>query len=204
MIWIKLGIILSGFAYAGLLPYLVKKSIQHIGIDLGKQTLSFLSNKEIYGKKYLKGYKQLLFLTAILQYTFFWLLSNHYHLGEHELLMQYMDYSFAFITLLAFVPHNIQPYSLRRLGPSLQRILHNLLAAVVFLLIPALIIVFQVAILPEFRLLGISGLVVVGVVMAVTYVSVIFKGVNGLTELMFINGISIWSIYVTIMTLLFY
>ncbi|MGV8093190.1 MAG: hypothetical protein AB2L24_15130 [Mangrovibacterium sp.] len=200
MIWIKFGILLTGFLYAGLLPYTIKKALQHVIFDLSKQTLSFFSNKHLYSEKYNKGYKRLLFLSAILTYCFFWLLSQFYDLGEHEQFMKYIDYSFAILTLLAFVPHNMFPYNIKNPVTSLQRFVHNLLALNVFLLLPALIITFQVAIMQELRFLGISGLLIIVGVLLTTIFSVIKNGINGVTEILFINGISIWSIYVTILT----
>ena len=199
---IKLGIVLVGFAYAGVLPFTVKRSIQHINFDLEKYTLSFLSNKNLYDKTYVKGYKRLLFATAILNYLFFWLLSLFYDLGENERFIQQIDYSFAFLTLLAFVPHNISPYSFRNLAASLQRLLHNLLAIIVFITLPVLVILFQVAVLPNQHFLGISGLIVIGSVVLVIFISIIKNGINGVTEMLFINGISIWSIFISILTLI--
>jgi hypothetical protein len=200
MIWIKLGILLIGFTYAGLLPFSVKRSIQHLNFDLKKYTLSFLSNKNLYDKKYVSGYKRLLFATAILNYSFFWLLSKFYDLGENETFMRQIDYSFAFLTLLAFVPHNIYPYSFKNLGATCQRLLHNLLAIIVFLTLPVLIIMFQAVILPDIRFLGVSGLLLIGAVVLITGGSLVYNGINGITEILFINGISVWSIYVTINT----
>lgn len=197
---IKLGILLVGFTYAGVLPYAVKRSIQHIDFDLKKYTLSFLSNKNLYGKNYVRGYKQLLFATAILNYLFFWLLSLFYDLGENERYMRQIDYSFAVLALLAFVPHNIYPFRWENLKTNLQRIIHNLLAVIVFLSLPTLVILFQTTIFPDLWFLGISGLLIIGGTIVVTGVSVIKNGVNGITEMLFINGISIWSIFVTIMT----
>jgi hypothetical protein len=202
MIWIKLGILLTGFLFAGLLPYSVKKALRHIDFDLNRQTLSFLSNRKLYGKQYQRGYSRLLFASAILIYAFFWLLSKFYDLGEYEKLMRYIDYSFAFLTLLAFVPHNIKPYSIHNFGYSLQRLTHNFLAICVFLALPGLIIVFQYQILPEIRFLGISGMAIILFVILSTLWSVIANGVNGVTEIIFINGISVWSIYVTVITFL--
>src|SRR5690606_38810341 len=143
MILTKLGILLIGFIQAGLLPHFVQKALTHVSLDLNNQTLSFLSNKDLYGERIVKGYKRLLFTTAILTYVFFWFLTEHYDLGEYDKLMQYIDLGFASLVLLAFVPHNLKPYSFRSLAPSLQRILHNLLSVVVFLTLPALIITFQ-------------------------------------------------------------
>ncbi|MFA6334222.1 MAG: hypothetical protein WCX48_01535 [Bacteroidales bacterium] len=202
MIWIKLGIILTGFIYAGILPYVTKKTIQHIDIDLSTQTLSFLSNKNLYGKKYVKGYKRLLFATAILVYIFFWLLTEFYDLGKYELLMRYIDYSAALLTLLAFIPHNIQPYSLKHLKMTIQRLMHNLLAVVVFLVLPTLIVIFQITVLPKEQFLGVLGLIIIGITVLLTIFSIIKNGITGFTEIIFINGISVWSIVVTIITFL--
>ena len=132
MILIKLGILLIGFVNAGLMPYSIRKALAHVNFDLKNQTLSFFSNKDLYGDKFVKGYKWLLFTTAILTYAFFWLLTQYYELGEYERLMRYIDLGFASLALLAFVPHNLQPYSLKNLAPLLQRFLHNLLAVLVF------------------------------------------------------------------------
>ena len=199
---IKLGILLVGFTYAGVLPYAVKRSIQHINFDLKKYTLSFLSNKNLYGKKYVRAYKRLLFATAILNYLFFWLLSLYYDLGEYERFMRQIDYSFAVLALLAFVPHNIYPFRLENLKTNLQRVTHNLLAVIVFLSLPTLVILFQTAILSERWFLGVTGLVIIGGNILVTGISVIKNGVNGITEMLFINGISIWSIFVTAISLI--
>ncbi len=202
MIWIKLGILLIGFTQAGLLPHFIKKALAHVNIDLKNQTLSFLSNKTLYGEKFVKAYKWLLFVTALLTYGFFWLLNEYYDLGDYHKLIRYIDIGFASLALLAFVPHNINPYSLKSLPKSLERILHNLLAVVVFLSLPALIITFQVAILPELKFLGISGLVLIGGTVLSVAFSMLKNGINGVSELLFINGISLWTVFVTMVTFL--
>lgn len=202
MILIKLGILLIGFVNAGLLPYSIRKALEHVNLDIKNQTLSFFSNKSLYSTRIVKGYKWLLFATAILTYTFFWLLTKYYDLGEFEKLLQYIDLGFASLVLLAFVPHNLQPYSLKRLTPSLQRLMHNLLAVVVFLSLPLLIMTFQAAILPERQFLGISGMVIIGITILFVVFSILKNGINGATEVLFINGVSLWTIYVTIITFL--
>ena len=202
MIFTKLGILLIGFLQAGLLPKAIEKALEHVKLDLKNQTLSFLSNKSLYGDKLVKGYKWLLFSTAILTYGFFWFLTQYYDLGEYDKLMQYIDLGFASLALLAFVPHNLKPYSLRSLAPSLQRLLHNLLSVVVFLSLPTLIITFQVAILPEAKFLGISGLILIGLTILAVALSMFKNGINGASELLFINGIGLWTIFVTIVTFL--
>ena len=132
------------------------------------------------------------FTTALLTYAFFWLLTEYYDLGEYDRLMRYIDLGFASLALLAFVPHNIKPYSLKSLAPSL--------AIVVFLSLPALIITFQALIIPEAQFLGISGMVIIGLTVLTVVLSILKNGVNGATELLFINGIGFWTIFVTIVT----
>jgi len=200
MIGIKLGILLVGFVYAGLIPYVIRKVLQHIDIDLNVRTLSFLGNKSLYDPKYAKAYKRLLFAAALLTYLFFWLLSRYYNLGRYEAFMQYIDYSFALITLLAFIPHNIEPYSLKTPGPTIRRLLHNLLAVFLFLALPILIFLFQFAILDDYRFLGIAGLVIISASVVTVVLSGIRNGINGFTEILFINGISSWTIFTTIAT----
>lgn len=117
------------------------------------------------------------------------MLTEYYDLGEYEKLMQYIDLGFASLALLAFMPHNIKPYSLISLAPSLQRILHNLLAVVVFLSLPDLIITFQAIIIPEIKFLSISGMGIIGITVIAVVLSILKNGINGATELLFINGI---------------
>ena len=200
MIWIKLGILLIGFVHAGLLPYFVRKALEHVNFDLNNDTLSFFSNKNLYSDTFVKGYKWLLFTTAILTYIFFWLLTEYYNLGEYGKLMQYIDLGFASLALLAFVPHNLNPYSLKSLRLSLQRLIHNLLAIVVFLSLPTLIVAFQAVIISEFKFLGSLGMVLIGFTVLSVVLSIFKNGINGSTELLFINGISLWTIFVTIVT----
>ena len=203
MVWYKLGLLLVGFVFAGILPYSVRKVLKQIDLDLTKQTLSFISNKSLFGKKYKKNYTRLMFASAILLYAFFWLLTKCYDLGENERFLRYIDYSFAFLALLAFVPHNMNKYSLKSLGPSLQRFAHNVLGLVVFLSIPILVITFQIAIINDLVILGIAGLAIIGSTVLLTAYSIFRTGLNGISELIFINGVSIWILFVTVYTVLF-
>ena len=203
MVWIKLGILIIGFIYAGLIPFTVRRVVRQIDFDLHEQTLSFLSNKTLYDKKFRRGYTRLLFVTAVLHYVFFWLLSKYYNLGEHETYMRYINYSFAFFTLLAFVPHNIRPYSFKRLSTTVQRLAHNLLAIFVFLSLPTLIILFQTAVIHAMPFMGIAGLILIGGTLVLTAIYIIRQGLNGISEIFFINGISFWTVFITIFTVLF-
>ena len=202
MNWTKFGILLIGYITVGLLPDAVKKSLQHVDINISEQTLSFLSNKSLYGKEFERGYTLLLFTMAILLYAFFWLLTKYYNLGKHARLMRIITYTFASLALLAFVPHNIQPYSWHNLAPSLQRFLHNVLAVVVFLSVPTLIITFQVAILKRLPLIGITGICILGLVILIMAYLLLSNGLNGIAEIFFIDGISVWIIFVSVTTVL--
>lgn len=139
---------------------------------------------------------------ALSSLLFFRLLVEFYDLHAREDLLNYADYAAIFLVSLAFLPHNMQPISFKNLGKSLQRILHNLMALLVFIMLPALIITFHIAILEELPVLGVSGLVIVAGVVLVTLWSVIKNGLNGVSELLFINGISIWCIVVTVFTVM--
>ncbi|MGE5347935.1 MAG: hypothetical protein ACM3NP_01530 [Actinomycetota bacterium] len=154
----------------------------------------------MYDPRYARAYKRLLFAAALLTYLFFWLLSRYYNLGRYEAFMQYIDYSFTLITLLAFIPHNIEPYSLKTPGPTIRRLLHNLLAVFVFLALPTLIILFQIAVMDDYRFLGITGLAIITVSLVIDILSIMRHGINGFTEILFINGISVWTIFTTIAT----
>lgn len=200
--WIKLGILLTGFFYAGFLPNTLRKTIKHTEIDLNKRTISYLSNKRIYGRVYLKGYKRIMFAMAVSSLVFFRLLIEFYDLHAREDLLSYADYTAIFLVSLAFLPHNMQPISFKHLGKSLQRVLHNLMAFLAFIMLPIFIITFHIAILTELPVLAIRGLVIVAVVVLLTLWSVIVNGLNGVSELLFINGISIWCIVVTVFTIL--
>ena len=200
--WIKLGILLTGFFYAGFLPHTLRKTLRHTEIDLNKWTISYLSNKRIYGRVYLRGYKWMMFAMAVSCLVFFRLLVEFYDLHARENLLNYADYTAIFLISLAFLPHNMQPISFRHLGRSLQRILHNIMALLVFITLPALIITFHIAILTELPVLAISGMVIVAAMVLITIWSVIANGLNGVSELIFINGISIWGIVVTVFTVL--
>ncbi len=78
-----------------------------------------------------------------------------------------------------------------------------MLAIVVFLSLPTLIILFQSAIIKTMPLGGIIGFVIIGLTVIITVISIIRQGVNGITEIFFINGISFWTVFVTIYIVLF-
>lgn len=80
--------------------------------------------------------------------------------------------------------------------------MHNILAVLVFITLPSLIITFQSTLLPEVMFLGISGMVIIGLTIIAVALSILKNGITGATELLFINGISLWTIFVTIVTFL--
>ncbi|MFA5769659.1 MAG: hypothetical protein WC871_08995, partial [Bacteroidales bacterium] len=62
---------------------------------------------------------------------------------------------------------------------------------------------FQSAIIESMPFLGIAGLILIGGTLVLTAVYIIRQGVNGISEIFFINGISFWTVFVTIYTVLF-
>lgn len=173
-----------------------------MNFNMSVHSLSFLSNKDLFDKKYVKAYTRLLFTIAILNYFYFWLLSKYYDLGNNEVYMRQTAYCFAFLTLMAFMPHNIHPYSFKYPARTLRRLFHNILGGLIFLMLPALIVIFQVSIIKDMFFLGLSGLIIISGTFLMTAWSLFKTGINGITEMFFINGISIWTIYVTIFTFL--
>lgn len=204
MFWIKIGIIIIGSIYALLIPHVVYKTVINQNLDLHEYTLSFLSNKDLFSKKTAQGYTWLLLITALLHYIFFWLLTQYYLLGDEERLLSYINDSAVFLTMLACVRHNMLPYSFKTLRATLLRLGHNILAVVVFLTLPTLIITFQLLIVDSYKFIGIGGLIIAATIVILTLISIIKQGINGITELIFIFGISIWSIFITICTFFFY
>lgn len=114
-----------------------------------------------------------------------------------------MDICVASLTLLAFVPYDMSPYSLKNISNTLQRLVHNILGLTVFISITILIISFQSIILKKFVILGISGFIIIFFTIITTLYGLIKDGLNGFTELSFINGTSLWIITTTILTVLF-
>lgn len=198
-----MGILIIGFIYAGFIPLTLRKVLRRLAFNLREETLSFLSDKTQYDKRIARGYTKLLLLTALLHYAFFWLLSRYYNLGEHETYMLYTSYTFAFMALLAFVPHNMKPYSFRNLSSTLQRAIHNLLAFVVFFTLPLLIVLFLTAVIHTYPIMAITGLVIIGITAILTAYSLFRHGLTGVCEIIFIVGVSFWTIFVTICTVLF-
>ena len=196
-----MGILVIGALYAVLLPYIVYKTIVGIKFDPYEYTLSFLSNKSLYSINTARGYTRLLLLTAALHYVFFWLLTEYYFLGSEERYLKYVNYSSVAITMLGLLRHNMLPYSFKTLRSAIQRASHNIIAVLVFLLVPGLIITFQILILDRYIFLGIGGLVIIGLTLIMLVHSIIKNGLNGISELIFINGLSLWSIFTAVGTL---
>lgn len=202
MFWIKFGILIIGFIYAGILPYTVYKAIKSVGFDPQQKTLSHISIKGEYGSKYHRGYTYLMFATAILTYFFFWLLTEIYNLGEFDKIITYIDYSCGSLLILAFIPFNLVPYEKGNLWPNIKRIFHNILAVFVFLSLAALIILFNIALCDRYPLLSIIGFVIILITAVLLLLYMVKNSITGLSELIFINGLSTWSIFVTIFTIL--
>lgn len=202
MFWIKFSLLITGFIYAGILPYTLYKSIKSLEFNPHKQTLSFMSIRDLYGEKYSKGYTKLLFLAAILNYFFFWLLIKIYDLGELEHIITQLDYVATCLIILALVPFNIEPYKKEFFKQNVKRVIHNVFAVFVFLSLAALIILFNIALYEKHKSLSIVGFVIISITAIVLFWSILKNKITGFSELTFINGLCIWSVCVTIFTVL--
>lgn len=71
-----------------------------------------------------------------------------------------------------------------------------------FLSLPALIITFQAILIaiPEMQFLGLSGMAIIVLTVIAVGLSILKNGVNGATELLFINGVGLWTLFVTAVT----
>lgn len=202
MFWIKLSILIIGFSYAVILPYTIYKVMKSLEFNPRTHTLSYISIKEIYGKKYHTGYTYLLFLAAILNYAFFWLLTEIYDLYEFDDIVKYIDSSCFFLVILSFIPFNLVPYKKENIRYNLKRIFHNIFAAFVFVSLTILIIIFNLILLGRFPLLSIIGFIIIGITMILLFIDVKRNSITGFSELLFIDGLSLWSIFVTVFTVL--
>lgn len=201
MTWIKIGILVIGALYAILLPYAVYKTLKAIKFDPKKYTLSFLSNKEIYSLRMAKGYTRILIATAVIHHVFFLLLTEYYFLEEDGRFLKIVSYSSFALLMLGLLRHNILPYSFKTLRATIQRLSHNIAAAVVFILLPLLIIIFQSLVIGDHLFLGVGGFIIIGLTLFVLLLYIIRHGLDGIAELIFINGLSSWSIFVAAVTL---
>lgn len=202
MFWTKFFFLLIGFLFAGLLPFTLYRVVNSLEFNLRKQTLSYISIKEIYGKKYQRGYTYLMFFTAIICYLFFILLADIYDLHEFETVIRQIDYCFLCLVVLAFIPFNVIPYGKGNFLPNVKRVLHNIFAVFVFLSFAILIILFNIALFDTYRLLSIVGFVIIAVTLVLLLVEMRKNAITGISELMFINGLSIWCIVVVFFTVL--
>jgi len=108
------------------------------------------------------------------------------------------------MALLAFVPHNMEPYSFRNLSSTLQRAISQLAGLVWSSLpYPYWIVLFSTAIIHTYPIMSIIGLVIIGHHGYSNSFLYRRRGLTGICEMIFIVGVSIWTIFVTIWTVLF-
>ncbi len=106
-----------------------------------------------------------------------------------------MAISLGSLVLLAFAHHNIVPFRLKNLYMNAIRIIHNVLAVIVFISLPVLMVKFDLYLISDRTIPAVLGLALVGLTITGTIVSLIkMKKLTGVTEITFVIGICLWNI----------
>ena len=178
-----------------ILPIMIYESLRKIRFNPEKETLSFLSNHKLFGKKMSEGYTEVLFVTAILTFFFFWLLLKKLDFQSDQSIWEWIIISIGSLILLAFARHNADPFNWHNLYMNIIRTLHNILAVIVFISLPVLIVKFDLFLLKGERIAAITGLVLIGLTIAATLFTLFkMRKLTGITEISFIMGICLWNI----------
>ncbi len=84
-----------------------------------------------------------------------------------------MAISLGSLVLLAFAHHNIVPFRLKNLYMNAIRIIHNVLAVIVFISLPVLMVKFDLYLISDRTIPAVLGLALVGLTITGTIVSLI-------------------------------
>jgi len=197
--WLDIFIVVICLLSSLIIPVIITYKIKSIRFNPENETLSFLSNKRLFGKKMSEGYTEVLFVTGILSFAFFWLLVEKLHFVDDQSIWKWMIISIGSLILLAFAHHNIIPYKWKYLYENFIRTLHNILAVVVFIALPVLIVKFDIFLFNERFAASLTGMGVIGITIIATIFTLIKKKkLTGITEITFITGICLWNIITTI------
>nr|NQU89152.1 DUF998 domain-containing protein [Bacteroidota bacterium] len=178
-----------------IIPFIIYHRVRDIHFDPRKETLSFMSNRSLFGKKMSEGFTEVLFVTGILTFAFFWLMIRKLGFANDHKIWEWLIISTISTILLAFAHHNIIPFRIRNIYPNIIRIIHNILAVIVFISLPILILWFDRFLLPDKKLIAIAGIFIIGATIMATVISIIVKKkLTGITEISFVIGISVWNI----------
>lgn len=201
--WIDLGIIVITLLSSLMLPYIVYDRIKTISFNPENQTLSYLGNRRLFGKKMSEGYTEVLFVIAILTLGFFWLLIHKFNFTNHNVIWEWLILAVVSIILLALVHHNMQAFSRKNFYLNLIRILHNVVAVLVFISLPVLMYKFDVFLFHTRQVVAVMGYCIISCTIVAVVASVIIKRkMTGVSELVFIAGISAWNLITGIVSLL--
>lgn len=201
--WKDILIIFVCLLSSVILPLMIYESLKKIRFNPEKETLSFLSNHKLFGKKMSDGYTEVLFVTAVLSFFFFWLLIRKLNFQNDQTIWEWIIISLGSLILLAFARHNTDPFNWRNLYQNIIRTLHNILAVIVFISLPVLIVKFDLFLLADNKITAISGLIITGLTIAGTLFSLFkLRKLTGITEISFISGICLWNIVTALFVVL--
>lgn len=178
-----------------IIPYIIYRKIKSTKFDPEKETLSYLSNKTLFGRKMSEGYTEVLFALAIFTLVFFWLLIKKLNFTADHAIWEWLIIAIFSLILLAFAHHNMVPFKRQNLYLNIIRIIHNLLAAMVFISLPVLMIRFDHYFYQAHEIVSLVGYIVVAITLIATLSAIIImRKMTGIAEMIFIIGISLWNI----------
>jgi len=165
------------------------------GFDIKSMTISFLSNSSNYGNHMARKYKGILFISSAVFSVFFHLLVVKFDFQHNNDFLTIVNWICVLIVALALIPHNNQPFNSENRYMVLQRVFHNTLAFIVLTGIPASIILYQLLVIQIDPVYGRTGLLIASVNTLATIITFFRNGITALSEVVYISGVSIWSLY---------
>lgn len=202
--WIDAGILISG-TLTSVVPVimLVDQIFKQKNFNFDKLTFSFLSNKDLFGKKTAIGFRRALIGFALFAMVYFELMTEKFGLEGYERMGRALSVFLIGLLLLAFIPHNNLPFKRKYWFHNCLRVMHNLVALVVFLALPDALFLYQFAFVDINPTLGNIGLIFGVISMLVSIVAFFRYKISGIFELMHMISMGAWILFTAIVVVFF-
>jgi hypothetical protein len=165
------------------------------GFDFESMTISFMSNSKMYGNDMARKYKRIVFVSSLVFMVFFHLLVRKFEFQHNEELLTIVNWICILLFALALIPHNKLPLNSENKAKVIQRVFHNALALIISLGIPASMILYQLLVIQVDPVYGRTGLYIVSFNTLATLITFFRKGITATSEVVYISGVSIWSLF---------
>lgn len=165
------------------------------GFDFHAMSISYLSNSKIYGNYMARKYRSILFVSSVVFMVFFHLLVIKFEFQHNGELLTIVNWICILLFALAFIPHNRMPLNSENKYMVFQRVFHNTVAFIVFIGIPSSIILYQMLVIQVDPVYGKTGLYIASFNTIATIVTFFKKGITAISEVVYISGVSIWSLF---------